>query len=104
MSNTSPFNPQWQQIKEKFAATLPTAVVWCTYLIVAIGIVKVSGKLIDKNEPADTTNNATEVRVYFGDQDSIVPIIREELDSVKELLKSMRNDSITVIVRKTSSR
>lgn len=103
MSN--PFYPFWQQVEDLLSEHTPKVIVWCIYIVVLFGILKMCSVFIDRcNIPQSQENNVTEIRVHFCDHDSIVPIIRQELDCLKQTVESIRKDSISIKVSKVYSK
>lgn len=80
-------------------------IVWFVFLFVTALLIFLTIKIIDGigKEPNSSTNiKPDEVKIYFqkSTPDSLLNVLKEEVDDVQRALDSMRQDSITVSVQK----
>ena len=82
-------------------------IVWFVFLFVTALLVFLTIKIIDGmgKEPNSATNvKPDEVKIYFqkSTPESLLNVLKEEVDDVQRTLESMRQDSITMSVQKAT--
>lgn len=93
---------KWYQY---FKSNAHKIAVWLVFLFVTAILVALSIGIISRLPKGDNTEQKTEeVRIYFQKSvpDSLMNVLKEEVDSVQRTLQLMQHDSIAVSVHKVS--
>ena len=93
---------QWFQYLKTNAHKLA---VWFVFLFVTAILVALTIDIISRLPQGDKPEPSTkELKIYFQKSvpDSLLNVLKDEVDSIQETLESMQQDSITVSVQKVS--
>lgn len=89
------------QIVEYLRDNISSIVVNCSFAVVVLLVVSFTFFIVSSTAKEDNQlPQQTIVKVYFNDNDSIIPVLKSEMDSLKRKLDSIRNDSISVQISK----
>ena len=97
-------NNKWiKYVKENYYRFI----VWSVFIFVTALLVFLSFKIIERLEGRSSSSSdkkLEEVKVYFqkSTPDSLLIVLKEEVDNVQRALESLQQDSITVSVQKVS--
>lgn len=93
--------PFGERVKEYYYDKAPSFLLNGCFAVVVMLIVAITITTVALTaNPVETQPQQTVVKVYLNENDSIIPILKDEMKAIKNKLDSIRQDSLAVEISK----